>query len=177
MPPETVHPLKYLYTYDVSSRLGIFRLIILFRILSVFSFYFASSHDHQHHGRIISNLRIKISSRTRVAKIIKSYPSFFYVRKHFFHISTLNAEQFHWYHGSSTILFNTRNKDDIEAMNLKSSKPDVFEGQRNFMAVNTWFFNIEQYLILTKLICPGFPISDENCISFASSFLNGTGSV
>lgn len=45
------------------------------------------------------------------------------------------------------------------------------------LAVDTWLFNIDQYLTLAKLSNPNVPITDENRIRFASSYLKGTAAV
>lgn len=59
------------------------------------------------------------------------------------------------------------------AINLKPNKPDAFEGKRDFLAVSSWIFKMEQYLSLTQLSNPTTNISDENRITFASSFFTG----
>lgn len=55
-------------------------------------------------------------------------------------------------------------------INLKPHKPEVYDGKRDFLTVNSWRFNIENFLELTQLRPPGTPISDENK-SFSASFL------
>lgn len=58
-----------------------------------------------------------------------------------------------------------------DAVNLRPNKPETYDGKRDFLTVNTWIFNIEQYLILTQLNNNNVVISDENQIRFASPFL------
>lgn len=60
------------------------------------------------------------------------------------------------------------------AINLKPNKPETFDVRRDFLAVNNWLFNIEQYLTLSQLSNPNALISDENRIRLASSYLKGT---
>lgn len=65
----------------------------------------------------------------------------------------------------------------VGAINLKPNKPETYDGRRDFLAVNTWLFNVEQYLLLSQLSNPNVPIADESRIRFASSYLKGTASV
>lgn len=60
------------------------------------------------------------------------------------------------------------------AINLKPNKPETFDGRRDFITVSSWLFKVEQYLSLTQLSNPAAPISDQNRIAFASSFLTST---
>lgn len=57
---------------------------------------------------------------------------------------------------------------------LEPNKPDVYDGKRDFLAVHTWHFKIQQYLNLAALSSPNSELSDENRIMFASSFVTST---
>lgn len=63
---------------------------------------------------------------------------------------------------------------NLGSMNLKPNKPDLYDGKRDFLAVNTWIFKIQQYLSLAALSNPATQLTDENRILFASSFLTST---
>ena len=46
-----------------------------------------------------------------------------------------------------------------------------------FLVVNTWLYKIKQYLGLVMVMNPGLALSDENRISFASTFLKETAAI
>lgn len=54
------------------------------------------------------------------------------------------------------------------SINLKPNRPDIFDKGGEFLVVNTWLFNIEQYLALFQLNAPNTPISDEKRIRLTS---------
>lgn len=62
----------------------------------------------------------------------------------------------------------------LGSVNLKPNKPDAFDGRRDFLAVSTWLFKVEQYLTLSAISNPSATISDESRIMFASSFMTST---
>lgn len=57
------------------------------------------------------------------------------------------------------------NKSDTDAINLKPNKPDIYRARQVFLAISTYLFNIDQYLILTQLNSSNTSISDENRIA------------
>lgn len=63
---------------------------------------------------------------------------------------------------------------NLGSINLKPNKPDLYDGKRDFLAVNTWLFKIQQDLSLAALSNPSVKLTDENRIMFASSFLTST---
>lgn len=68
--------------------------------------------------------------------------------------------------------------DPIPApINLKPNKPDSFDGKRDFLVVNTWLYQVEQYLTLAELSTPGTVLSDDTKIRYTSTFMTGTAAV
>lgn len=65
----------------------------------------------------------------------------------------------------------------MSSINLKPSKPDTYDGTRDFLVVNTWLYKVEQYLSLTQLSSPNVAITYHNRIAFASSYLTGNAAV
>lgn len=65
----------------------------------------------------------------------------------------------------------------MSSINLKPNKPDTYDGKRDFLTVNAWLYQVEQYLSLIQLGSPDALISDHNQISFASSYLKGNAAV
>lgn len=57
---------------------------------------------------------------------------------------------------------------------LKRNDHDMFDGKMDYSASDTWLFNLDLSLALTQLSSPVAPLSDENKISFALSYLKGT---
>lgn len=64
-----------------------------------------------------------------------------------------------------------------DAVNLKPNTPETNDGRRDILTVNTWIFKVEQYLELSQLNAPNNPISDENQIRLASTFLKGPAAI
>jgi len=54
---------------------------------------------------------------------------------------------------------------------FKPRQPESFTGKRDFLAVTTWVFKVEQYFHLLAMIKPGMFNTDESKIMFASTFL------
>eukprot|EP00171_Calliarthron_tuberculosum_P018338 IDg18338t1 len=63
------------------------------------------------------------------------------------------------------------------SINLKPNKPEPYEGNRDYLVVNTWLYKVEQYLVLVQLCNPGVPLTEENKILYASTFLTSTAAV
>ena len=54
---------------------------------------------------------------------------------------------------------------------IKPTKPDVYDGKRDGLTVNTWLYQVELYLNLVQLNNPELNVDDNMKISFASSLL------
>ena len=54
---------------------------------------------------------------------------------------------------------------------LKPSKPEIFEGKRDSLAVNSWLYQVDTYLNLLALSSPELNLTDEIKIQFASTLL------
>lgn len=65
----------------------------------------------------------------------------------------------------------------VGSISLKPNKPEVYDGKRDFLVVNTWLYKVEQYLVLVQLSNPAAPLTDANRITYASTFLTGTAAV
>lgn len=62
-------------------------------------------------------------------------------------------------------------------INLKPNKPEAYDGTRDYLLVNTWIYNVEQYLNLSQLSSQNVVVSDHNRIAFASSYLKKNAAV
>lgn len=60
---------------------------------------------------------------------------------------------------------------------LKPNKPDPFDGQRDFLVVNTWIYKMEQYLGIVQVSNPHAELTDATRIMYASTFFSGTAAV
>lgn len=54
---------------------------------------------------------------------------------------------------------------------IKPSKPDIFEGKRDALVVESWIYQIETYLNLLRLSNPELNITDEMKIQFSSTLM------
>ena len=63
------------------------------------------------------------------------------------------------------------------SINIRPNKPECFERKRDFLAVHTWLYKIEQYLKLIQVSHSHTSLSDHDKIMFATTFLKGTGTV
>jgi hypothetical protein len=59
-------------------------------------------------------------------------------------------------------------------LNLKPAKPSSYDGKRDSLTVETWLYQVEQYLSLVQVGSPETPINDETKISYASSLFTQT---
>jgi hypothetical protein len=59
-------------------------------------------------------------------------------------------------------------------LNLKPAKPSPYDGKRDSLTVNTWLYQVEQYLALVQVGSPETPINDGTKISYASSLFTQT---
>jgi Retrotransposon gag protein len=59
-------------------------------------------------------------------------------------------------------------------LNLKPAKPGSYEGKRDSLTVETWLYQVEQYLALVQVGAPETPINDVTKISYASSLFTQT---
>jgi len=57
---------------------------------------------------------------------------------------------------------------------IKPNKPGCYEGKRNLLAVNSWLYQVKQYLDLVQVGSSGTILDDGTRISFASTFFTGT---
>ena len=55
--------------------------------------------------------------------------------------------------------------------NLKPSKPDVYEGKRDALAVNAWIYQVDTYLNLLALSNPELNLTEEIKVQYASTLL------
>ena len=60
------------------------------------------------------------------------------------------------------------------SLNLKPAKPGSYEGKRDSLTVETWLYQVEQYLALVQIGAPSTPINDVTKISYASSLFTQT---
>lgn len=58
---------------------------------------------------------------------------------------------------------------EMSSINLKPNKLESFSRKKEYATVNTWFYNIEQYLSLTQPIAPKDIIEDHSKISLAGT--------
>ena len=58
--------------------------------------------------------------------------------------------------------------------NLIPNNPDSFDGKRDKRCVNTWMYQVEQYLHLVQMSNDTQQMSKQMKIAFASSLLSGT---
>ena len=63
------------------------------------------------------------------------------------------------------------------SINLKTNRPEPFDGRRDYLVVHTWLYKVEQYLALTEITNPNVGLSDQSRIMYASTFLAGTAAV
>ena len=63
------------------------------------------------------------------------------------------------------------------SINIRPNKPECFEGKRDFLAVHTCLYKIEQYLELIQVSHSYTSLSDHDKIMLATTFLKGTASV
>lgn len=56
---------------------------------------------------------------------------------------------------------------------FKYNQPEAYEGNRDYLATNTWLYKMDQYLDLLQLRDSVTTITDENKIMFTSMFMNG----
>ncbi len=54
---------------------------------------------------------------------------------------------------------------------LKPSKPDVYEGKRDALAVNSWIYQVETYLNLLVMSNPELNLTEEMKVQYASTLL------
>jgi Retrotransposon gag protein len=59
-------------------------------------------------------------------------------------------------------------------LNLKPAKPSSYDGKRDSLTVETWLYQVEQYLALVQVGSPETPINDETKMSYASSLFTQT---
>lgn len=79
-----------------------------------------------------------------------------------------SPEAFHWYHRYLLTMNNNPNPPGQPgSINLKPNKPDIFDGKREFLTVNTWICTIDQYLTMAQLNIPNAPRTDETNIIFS----------
>lgn len=57
---------------------------------------------------------------------------------------------------------------------MKPNKPECFEGKRDRLAVETWLYQVGQYLTLIQVGNADLVLDDATKINFASMFLKGT---
>jgi hypothetical protein len=55
------------------------------------------------------------------------------------------------------------------SLNLKPAKPGSYEGTRDSLTVETWLYQVEQYLALVQIGAPSTPINDVKKISYAGN--------
>lgn len=61
---------------------------------------------------------------------------------------------------------------------LKPKQPDAYDGRREFLAVNTWSYKIEQYLSILLVLTPSLmKMTEADHVLFASTFLTGNNAV
>lgn len=65
----------------------------------------------------------------------------------------------------------------MSSINLKPNKPEAFDGNREFLIVNTRLYSVEKYLNLSKLSSPTTPLMDHDKKKFASSYLKQNAAV
>jgi hypothetical protein len=59
-------------------------------------------------------------------------------------------------------------------LNLKPAKPSLYDGKRDSLTVETWLYQVEQYLALVQVGSPETPINDGTKMSYASSLFTRT---
>lgn len=60
---------------------------------------------------------------------------------------------------------------------MKPNRQDTYDRKRDYLAVNTSLYEIEQVLELTQLSNPDVDLSNSNRITYASKFLTGNSEV
>jgi hypothetical protein len=60
------------------------------------------------------------------------------------------------------------------SLNLKPVKHGSYEGKRDSLNLETWLYQVEQYLVLVQIGAPSTPINDVTKISYASSLFTQT---
>ena len=68
---------------------------------------------------------------------------------------------------------------DVSLSSVKwgPNKPEVFDGKRDFLAVSTWLYKMEQYLHLMEVFAKGVTMTEENRVVYASTFLSGNAAI
>jgi hypothetical protein len=51
------------------------------------------------------------------------------------------------------------------SLNLKPAKPGSYEGKRDSLTMETWLYQVEQYLALVQIGAPSTPINDVKKIT------------
>ena len=59
---------------------------------------------------------------------------------------------------------------------IKPIKPEAYNGKRDFLAVSTWLYKMEQYLNLAQALNPDMEMTEAQRITFASTFFTGPAS-
>jgi Retrotransposon gag protein len=59
-------------------------------------------------------------------------------------------------------------------LNIKPAKPGAYEGKRDSLTVETWLYQVEQYLALVQVGAPETPLDDVTKIMYASSLFTQT---
>jgi hypothetical protein len=62
----------------------------------------------------------------------------------------------------------------IMPLNLKPTKPTVFEGRRNSLRIEPWLYQVQQYFTLVQVGSTGTPLDDGTMITYASSLFSKT---
>ena len=58
---------------------------------------------------------------------------------------------------------------------IKPNKPECFDSKRDQLAVETFLYQVKQYLLLIQIDHPDVALTDSTEVSFASTFLKHTG--
>lgn len=59
---------------------------------------------------------------------------------------------------------------------VKPNRPSIFEGERDILAVNSWLYQMGQFLDLSQADEPDKPLTEQTRVQIASTFLSGTAS-
>lgn len=59
---------------------------------------------------------------------------------------------------------------------IKPNKPEAYNGKRDFLAVHTWLYKMEQYFHLIQMVNPEMQLAENDRVTFAASFLTGPAS-
>lgn len=57
------------------------------------------------------------------------------------------------------------------SINFKPDKPEKYDGKRDYLIVNTWLYQLEQYFNLLQFSIPDREITDTSKITLASTLL------